>query len=206
MAPDAARPEGNPRRIFVIGPPGSGKTTLARALSRQLGLPGHDLDLVFREGGGNGPWRDRTERDAEIGRLAAQEAWIADGIHLDGTEPLMDAADLIVWLDHVSSTRSTVRIVRRFIAGAWAEVRARRGWRRFLRFGDYVRHLRELARAIPETRSYTSATATAPSGQVTRAQVAERLARYPGKVVRCRRDSEVEALLRSLRPAPARSS
>ena len=118
----------------------------------------------------------------------------------------MDAADIIVWLDHVSSTRSAVRIVRRFVAGAWADVRARRGWRRFLRFGDYMRHLRELGRAIPEARSYGSATNTATAGQVTRAQVAERLALYPDKVVRCQSDSDVEVLLSRLRPARARSS
>ena len=35
-----------PRRIHVVGGPGSGKTTLARRLATTHALPVHDLDAV----------------------------------------------------------------------------------------------------------------------------------------------------------------
>ena len=198
MAPDLALPVAHPQRIFIIGQSGSGKSTLARSLGEALHLPATDLDLVYRAGGGNGPVREVAVRDADLARIAASDAWIVEGIHLDGTAGLMDRADLIVWLDHVGSGRSTVRIMRRFVSGAWYEVRHQHGWRRFFRFGDYWRHLREVGGAAREARSYASADGGG-SAPVTRQQVAQRLDAYGAKVVRCATDAHVAALLSRLR-------
>ena len=196
MAPDLALPVAHPQRIFVIGQSGSGKSTLARTLGEALHVPATDLDLVYREGGGNGPLRDVAARDADLARIAASDAWIVEGIHLDGTAGLMDRADLIAWLDHVGGGRSTIRIMRRFVSGAWYEVRHQHGWRRFLRFGDYWRHLRELGGATRQAQAYASDNSGAP---VTRAQVAARLDGYGTKVVRCATDADVAALVSRLR-------
>ena len=195
-------PTDRPRHIFIIGQSGSGKSTLAHRLSAALNIRVTDLDLVFRDGGGNGPLRSTADRDADLADLTALPTWIAEGIHLDGTTEVMNSADLIVWLDQDSGWSASVRIVRRFIAGAWYEVRHQRGWRRFFRFGDYVRHLRDLSRAIPESRAYSSGGDRAP---VTRAQVAQRLAAYGDKVVRCTSDDDVETIVSQLK-ASARVS
>ena len=202
MAPDLTLPVERPRRIFIIGQSGSGKSTLARTLGSALDVPVEDLDLVFRDGGGNGPLRATDVRDADLARIAARPAWIAEGIHLDGTQQLMDRAELIIWLDHASGWRASLRIVRRFVGGAWHEVRQQRGWRRFFRFRDYARHLRDLSRAIPETRAYSANESRAP---ITRAQVAQRLAGYGAKVVRCATDQDVQRVV-SLLKASARAS
>ena len=202
MPRELTLPVAQPRRIFIIGQSGSGKSTLARRVGELLDLPVTDLDLVYRDGGGNGPPREPEVRDADLARICAGPAWIVEGIHLDGSAGLMGRAELIVWLDHVGGWRSSVRITRRFISGAWSEVRHQRGWRRFFRFGDYWRHLRELGGATRQARAYGTANGGAA---VTRTQVAATLHDYGAKVVRCATDADVDALVSLLR-ASARAS
>jgi adenylate kinase family enzyme len=189
-------PVERPQRIFIIGQSGSGKSTLARRIAATTGIGATDLDLIYRERGGNGPIRPLDARDADLAELLTQPSWIAEGIHLDGSAPLMHAADLIIWLDPTTGWRTTMRIVRRFISGAWYEVRHQRGWRRFFRFGDYARHLRDLARAIPESRAYSSDGDRAP---VTRSQVERRLSGYGPKVVRCASADDMDKIVNLLR-------
>lgn len=87
-------------RVVVVGGPGSGKTTLARALAEQLGVRPIELDAL---------WWDTAWTPAgaeELGhrvtaRLTTSERWVVDGNYLDevGTRVLWPAADTLVWLD-----------------------------------------------------------------------------------------------------------
>ena len=190
-----------PERVFVIGAPGSGKTTLARQIGRKLDLPVHNLDEVARVGGGTGPQRSSAERAASVVEIIASGRWVAEGVHLAWTNDLLEAAEVIVWLDHVAWQRSSGRIVKRFVNQALAEARRQRGWRRFLRVRDYGRRLRELAVAIPESRDYERAPAGsdgAGSPTVTRAATAAVLAPYEHKLVHCRTSADIDTALRTV--------
>ncbi len=136
------------RRIHVIGGPGSGKTTLARQLAARTGLPVHNLDEVARVGGGTGRVRSAEERAPLVREILNEDAWITEGVHIDWTEPFLERADVVVWLDYASGSMASRRIVRRFIGGAIHEVRTRRGRQRFLRLRDYGRQLRALGGAL----------------------------------------------------------
>lgn len=173
-------------RILVVGGPGSGKTTFAAQLAQRTGLPLHHLDEVARQGGGRGPERSAAQRDEDVAAITAAPRWIAEGLHLGWTAPLYAAADVIVWLDHISASRSGGRIVRRFASQALAEARRRRGLGRFLRPRDYVRRLRELAVSLPETRSFPSA------------ELEAALAAHDAKLIRCRSAADVAAALERL--------
>ena len=122
------------------------------------------------------------------------DSWVVEGIHLGWTQRPLEASDTIIWLDHVTWGRSSRRIVRRFVGGAFAEARRQRGWRRYLRLRDYQRHLRELAMAIPESRRYHSDEA----GGESRATTENALRPYWEKVVHCRTESDVKAALERL--------
>lgn len=65
------------KKIIIIGCPGAGKSTFARKLRDQTGLPLFYLDMLFHK-------PDRTtaspaEFDAKLHEILKQDAWVIDG-------------------------------------------------------------------------------------------------------------------------------
>jgi adenylate kinase family enzyme len=100
------------RRVVVLGPGGSGKSTFARALGATTGLPVIELDARFwspaLEPTPPGAWR-RLQAD-----LAAADAWIMDGDlgPYDMLDERLRRADTVVVLD-LARWRCVVRSLRR---------------------------------------------------------------------------------------------
>jgi adenylate kinase family enzyme len=174
------------RRVYVCGGPGAGKTTFAGQLSERTGLPIHHLDDIARVGGGRGPETTDSERAAAVDEILKEPAWIVEGVHLGWTQPLIEAADRVVWLDAVAPREGSVRIVRRFLGGAMAEARRRKGREKFLRVRDYGRKIREVVVSVPETRTFP------------RADLEAALAPSAGKLIHCLSAADVSAALDSL--------
>ncbi|WP_232336797.1 AAA family ATPase [Planococcus lenghuensis] len=105
---------GQARKIHIIGSVGSGKTTLARKLSEQLGILHIELDNVVWKRGPNGDIR-RTivERDSVLHKILETEDWIIEGAHFGWVAASFEQADLIILLDTNWRVR-TYRIIRRF--------------------------------------------------------------------------------------------
>jgi adenylate kinase family enzyme len=93
-------------RILIVGGPSSGKSTLARQISRVNGAPYYELDkLVWPENGGI---VSREVLKAEARDIAIRTAWVAEGVYTDWTQSLAEQADAIIWLDiprHVAVRR-----------------------------------------------------------------------------------------------------
>jgi len=84
------------KRILVLGPCGSGKTTFSLQLANVLGLDPIHLDGRFWQEG----WRPtpREQWREVVASLVQQDAWIMDGTYestLDLRIPAMDAAIMI---------------------------------------------------------------------------------------------------------------
>ena len=86
------------KRIIVIGCPGSGKSTVSRALHTKTGIPLYHLDMMY--------WNaDKTtvERSVFLARLSSvleQEQWIIDGNYSSTMELRMAACDTVIFLDY----------------------------------------------------------------------------------------------------------
>jgi adenylate kinase family enzyme len=101
------------QRVLVVGITGSGKTRVARELSRLLDLPFFELDgLHF------GPqWTTRPTFVADVTRIVETPSWIFDSYgYVQVRELLWARADTVVWLDYprrVVMPRILRRSVRR---------------------------------------------------------------------------------------------
>lgn len=90
------------KRILVIGCPGAGKSTFARALRDRTGLPLWYLDQIWHR-----PDRtnvSREEFDVRLGELLQGPEWIIDGNYLRTLEVRLRASDTVFLLDYPTET------------------------------------------------------------------------------------------------------
>ena len=86
------------KKVIVIGCPGSGKSTFARALHQKTGIPLYYLDMMY--------WNaDKTtvEKSLFLARLSAviqKDAWIIDGNYGSTMELRLSACDTVFFLDY----------------------------------------------------------------------------------------------------------
>jgi adenylate kinase family enzyme len=85
------------RRVLIIGPGGSGKSTFARRLAERTGLPLHHLDALYWHAG----WvpTPNEEWDRVVERLLGGDAWIIDGNYGRTLPTRLAACDTVVFLD-----------------------------------------------------------------------------------------------------------
>ncbi|MCJ7726126.1 MAG: hypothetical protein MUP76_07045 [Acidimicrobiia bacterium] len=106
------------QRISVVGPTGSGKTTVAARIGEALGIPVVELDAIHWGPG----WTpvDRDHMRAEVAAMIAGDRWVVDGNYRSMVQDLVwAAADTVVWLDlpFRSNARQLLGRTRRRVAG-----------------------------------------------------------------------------------------
>ena len=85
-------------RILILGCPGSGKSTFARALAARTGLPLIHLDNLWWRA--DGSHISREEFDRALAELLAGERWIMDGDYSRTYEVRIRACDTAIFLDY----------------------------------------------------------------------------------------------------------
>jgi adenylate kinase family enzyme len=105
-----------PNKIHIIGSVGSGKTTLARALSKKYNIQFYELDNVVWERHQSGDRRRTDEdRDKYLEEIVSTKKWIIEGAH---NHPWVyksfKNADLIIFLDTPYFVR-ILRIIKRYV-------------------------------------------------------------------------------------------
>ena len=106
-------------RIYIVGGPGSGKTTYAKKLSEKHKIPYVELDELYWVNG-NGRYyqtkRDEKERAKMLDNAISENTdWICDGAyHNDWVDPVFNKADKVIVLQPPRWVRQ-YRCVKRFI-------------------------------------------------------------------------------------------
>ncbi len=83
----------SPRRVVVAGNAGSGKTTVAKAISGAFGIEYVELDIYYF----SSAWKPRIDFEGRA-RGALAGSWICDWQYSLKSE-LADACDVFIWLD-----------------------------------------------------------------------------------------------------------
>lgn len=86
------------RRISVVGTTGSGKTTVAREISKRLQLPHIELDALYWDENWTGV-SDQVFRDRVIRAINA-ERWVIDGNYSRVRNLVWERADTVVYLNY----------------------------------------------------------------------------------------------------------
>ena len=102
----------SPSKITIFGPPGSGKTTLAKKIGQQLKLPVFHLDKFLWNKG----WVLRPKQDflADHLLLMNLDTWIIEGASRATLDIRYSKTDLVIYLNP-SRPVCLIRIFKRFI-------------------------------------------------------------------------------------------
>lgn len=86
------------KKVAVFGKPGSGKSTLGKALASTTGIQLHQLDsIVYKK---NGELVDRNLFEEAHEKILSSESWIIDGFGPIGSfNQRLEAADTLVYID-----------------------------------------------------------------------------------------------------------
>ncbi len=86
------------KKIIVIGCPGAGKSTFARALAERTGISLFHLDMIWHRADKTNV--SREEFDEKLGELMKNESFIIDGNYMRTLERRIATADTVFFLDY----------------------------------------------------------------------------------------------------------
>lgn len=107
------------KKVAVFGKPGSGKSTISKALAQISGLPLHPLDSIVYKS--NGEFVAREEFDAVHNDILRSESWVIDGLGpIRSFNERIEAADTLVYIDLPYSV-SYWFVTKRFLKGLFVK-------------------------------------------------------------------------------------
>ena len=101
-----------PKKIFIFGIQGAGKTTLAEKLGKHLEMPVYFMDRIFYDS--NWKLRSLNLMTNDIKQITESDKWIFDGFHTKSSDEICLKADLCISITS-GRFRSYYNIFRRRI-------------------------------------------------------------------------------------------
>lgn len=99
------------KRILILGSPGTGKSTLASQLSKQLHLPLYHLDQLFFEKN----WViNPSAFSRSLATILPKDTWVIDGNYANSLAERLVRSDAVIYLDY-STTTALFGVIRRFL-------------------------------------------------------------------------------------------
>ena len=105
-------------KIHIIGCSGSGKTYLAKALSKKYNIPHFDLDDIQWDNNAQayGVKMPPEKRNALLQEILSRREWIIEGVYYAWVQQSFDEADIIYVLDmpkYLYKNRIIIRSIKR---------------------------------------------------------------------------------------------
>ncbi|WP_255320095.1 hypothetical protein [Paenibacillus elgii] len=103
------------KKVLIIGIVASGKTTLAKRLSKKMNIPWYELDGIVHPQTPDGRYKRTADEQVEvIMDIDKSGAWIFEGTDRESYQCLFDMADTIIFLD-TPLWKRRIRIFTRFL-------------------------------------------------------------------------------------------
>ena len=102
------------KKIYIIGPVGSGKTTLATSLSKKYNLKYYELDKVSWDDEHGNVKRSDEEAQKIFKDIIKKDNWVIEDIGRDKFSLGRDKADIIYYIK-ISRLKSYYRVTKRWI-------------------------------------------------------------------------------------------
>jgi adenylate kinase family enzyme len=103
------------KKVLITGIVASGKTTLAKRLSKTINIPWYELDSIVHQQTATGRYKRTADEQVEvIMNIDKNGAWIFEGTDRKSYRCLFEMADTIIFLDTPQRKRR-IRILIRFL-------------------------------------------------------------------------------------------
>lgn len=103
----------NYNKIAIVGPRGSGKTTISDQLSKDLSLPVFHMDEIMWSANWEAVSKDEYIKIHD--ELINKDKWIIDGSVDEDMKNRLSSADLVIYIDY-PVVISTYRFMRRYLS------------------------------------------------------------------------------------------
>lgn len=101
-------------KIYIIGPFGSGKTTLSKKIAKKYNINCYELDCLVYDDENNHIKRTNDEIYRLFSNILKKDSWIIEDVGRDRFNKGMECADKIYYLN-ISKLRVYTRVVKRWI-------------------------------------------------------------------------------------------
>ncbi|WP_261300500.1 AAA family ATPase [Paenibacillus andongensis] len=103
------------KKILIIGIVTSGKTTLAKRLSKKINVPWYELDSIVHHQTSTGRYKRTAEEQIDVlMEIDKNGTWIFEGTDRESYQCLYQMADTIIFLD-TPLWKRRIRILTRFL-------------------------------------------------------------------------------------------
>lgn len=105
---------GNMKKIYIIGPVGSGKTTLSKKLSNKYNIHRYELDKVLWDDDNGNIKRTDEEVLRLFNEILSNDAWIIEDVGRDRFKKGREQADIIYYIKFFK-LKAYYRVVKRWL-------------------------------------------------------------------------------------------